>query len=145
MKFYEKAQQKENTKPLASDAAYLFAISAMLDQLSTPREVAESEYPQFGFVPAVIGKRLSVLGLDGIAFAESGIAGLNAIADGNPGRAIVVLIDLLTKYSEPGKKKLITSVDLADIYPFGHYSDEVLRDYIDNYIKPRKVKWSEIY
>ena len=76
-----------------------------------------------------------------ISFTENAIMSIVLLTQGVPGKQIVALVDLLTEYE--GKE--ITMRTLSEMYPYGMYKEEVFMDYIDNYLKPNKVKWSELY
>lgn len=93
-------------------------------------------------IPKIIRKRIEVMQLP-INFTISGLIAIDALACGNPGKAIAILIDCLTSF----EGNLAVSADdlINKIYPNGFYSDDVFIDYVDNYIKQRKVKWAEIY
>jgi hypothetical protein len=72
------------------------------------------------------------------------------LSDGNPGKAIVILIDLL-ELVEHRKKKLpeneaikIALEDLVGIYPMGFYNDRSLERIITEH-KNGKHTWSWIY
>jgi hypothetical protein len=58
-----------------------------------------------------------------------------------PGSAIILLIDTLNKY----EGQIVTIKMLAELYPMGFYDEASLIKVIDEEIKPRKRKWSEIY
>jgi len=91
------------------------------------------------FVPQIIKRRVEVLNLP-LVLTNTGLWGTICFAK-NPGQAVVLLIDFLTRYE--GEK--LTANKLCELYPFGFYNEDALCDYIDNQIKPKKVKWSEIY
>jgi hypothetical protein len=57
------------------------------------------------------------------------------------GGCMVILIDALNRY----ENKTVNVEMLCHMYPFGFYSDKSLHDYIDNNLKTRAVKWSEVY
>ena len=63
------------------------------------------------------------------------------LTKGVPGKGVALLIDCLTKH----KGETITLKELTELYPWGFYKEEVCEDYIDNYLKPKKVKWAELY
>ena len=67
---------------------------------------------------------------------------IDLFANGNPGKAIIMLIDLCGTYKD---KKEITMDDFVNKYPFGFYDMDTMINIGDNYIKTGKVLFSEMY
>lgn len=88
----------------------------------------------------VIEKRIDVLNLP-VKFTPNALYSTMVFCE-NVGSAIVFLIDALTKFE--GEEVTLNMV-YTELYPNGFYTRESFEDYIDNYIKPKNVKWSEIY
>jgi len=91
------------------------------------------------FLSAVIEKRVTVMKLP-ISFTLEGYLAIAALCQ-NPGQAVVLLVDCLTHY----KDKLVTAAHLAELYPWGFYNQKVFENIVVNFMKPKKVEWSEIY
>ena len=64
------------------------------------------------------------------------------LSEGNPGRAIMMLIDLCGTFRN---KSTITSNEIIEKYPTGIYSDDKFMNICDNYVKTGKVLFSEMY
>lgn len=94
----------------------------------------------FPFACQVVQKRVKAFNLP-IKFTDNALLSITAFVGNNPGRTVALLIDALTKY----ENKTVTVEMLCELYPWGIYTEESLGDYIDNYLKPKKVKWAEIY
>lgn len=87
----------------------------------------------------IVKKRIEALKLP-IKFTDWGLMAINALVR-VPGAAVALLIDALTMF----ENKEVTVSDLCELYPFGFYDEESFEKYIDDFLKPRKVKWAEIY
>ena len=61
---------------------------------------------------------------------------------GNPGRAIMMLIDLCGTFKN---RSIITSAEIVEKYPNGIYSDDTFMNICDYYVKTGKVLFSEMY
>ena len=64
------------------------------------------------------------------------------LSGGNPGRAIMMLIDLCGTFKN---KSIITSEEIIEKYPTGVYSDDTFMNICDYYVKTGKVLFSEMY
>lgn len=64
------------------------------------------------------------------------------LSGGNPGRAIMMLIDLCGTFKN---RSIITSEEIIEKYPTGIYSDDTFMNICDNYVKTGKVLFSEMY
>lgn len=137
----------EETKPTAKELGFHPSYKKMDKEQSmmflqvmmgSPKgEIPDEEAP---FILKVLRSRIAALNLP-IKFSVKGEVIAMILSDGIPGRMMALLIDCLTRFE--GQE--VTEEELVDIYPWGFYSDESFADYIDNYIKPRKCKWSDIY
>ena len=67
---------------------------------------------------------------------------IDLFAKGNPGKAIIMLIDLCGTYKD---KEEITMDDFVNKYPCGFYDMDTMINIGDNYIKTGKVLFSEMY
>ena len=142
MTFLEKAQSLQFTSPMKPAEAKLFAMAVLLEQSSGRALLADTiDENEKSMAMDVVLKRIKAFDLP-IGFTIPGLVALECLAGGNAGSLIVILIDCLNKYE--GRMD-VSLKDLSDIYPFGFYNDEVFTDYVDNYLKPRKLKWSQIY
>ena len=64
------------------------------------------------------------------------------LSEGNPGRAIMMLIDLCGTFKN---RSIITSEEIIEKYPTGVYSDDTFMNICDYYVKTGKVLFSEMY
>ena len=64
------------------------------------------------------------------------------LSGGNPGRAIMMLIDLCGTFKN---KSIITSAEIVEKYPNGIYSDDTFMNICNYYVKTGKVLFSEMY
>lgn len=133
--FVDKAKDPENTVPMSELGTKIFLSSVMY--ANEAQSLADED---FSLTMAVVKKRIESFKLP-IEFDTPALMAVEGLAEGNPGKAVAILIDCLTHY-EGGK---VTPREIAMLYPWGFYNDSVFVDYVDNYLKPRKVKWSELY
>ena len=91
------------------------------------------------FLAQIINKRIEVMKLP-IKFTDHALVAVSAFCD-RPGYAVALLVDCLNKY----EGQTVDCGMLADLYPMGFYDEPSLMKYVDDYLKPRKVKWAEIY
>lgn len=92
----------------------------------------------------IVQKRITGYNLP-IKFTDAALLYIAILSDGNPGKAMVILIDSLQRYGNDKDVVEVTTSDLCELYPWGFYTYDSFVDYIDNYLKNRKVKYSEIY
>jgi len=138
--FYKKAQERKSTISLTEKAAEIYMVLTLAENRGIKDElkIPEKDFP---FTSKIVQKRIEFLKLP-INFSKVALFAIDVFAMGNPGKAVALLVDCLTKY----EGNLNISVkDLTELYPWGFYNTETFEDYIDNYLKPRKVKWAEIY
>ena len=64
------------------------------------------------------------------------------LSGGNPGRAIMMLIDLCGTFKN---RSIITSAEIVEKYPNGIYSKDTFMNICDYYVKTGKVLFSEMY
>lgn len=113
----------------------IFILATLADQQSQ-NLVEGMELP---FLSEVVKKRIEVYNLP-ISFTVPALVAINALVE-LPGQAVTLLIDALNKY-ESG---IIDMEKLAELYPYGFYTKESFMKYVDEYLKPRKVPWAELY
>lgn len=77
-----------------------------------------------------------------ISFTGPGLLATLAYTMGNPGRTVALLVDVLNCYPAG---TTITAEKMVDMYPDGTYTEEAFCKYVDEYLKPKKIPWSEIY
>ena len=73
---------------------------------------------------------------------------IDIFAEGVPGRAVFMIIDLMNYYEDNLKEvnmKADWDVAVTEIYPWGFYSNETIVNIVDNYVKTNKLRNSEIY
>ena len=66
----------------------------------------------------------------------------DSFANGNPGRGVLFLIDVLGNYHTKDK---ITLDDVINLYPEVYYNFETCQNIVDNYVKTGLLKFSELY
>lgn len=123
-------------KPMDSRQSELFILAAIE---SVSPGVANADKINNDMRSQIIDKRIEVLKLP-IKFTTSAKLAVLALTD-NPGKVVALLVDCLNNFE--GQE--ITSREIAELYPVGFYDDATFERYIDEYLKPRKVKWAEIY
>lgn len=57
------------------------------------------------------------------------------------GAMVILLIDCLNAF----EGKAVGAGELANLYPDGFYDLETLERYANEYMRPRRVKWSDVY
>jgi hypothetical protein len=132
------AKFKPRFKPLTDEGMKILAKTMFAEAEGAPVNLKETD-PDYPVLLKILDKRIEVLKLP-ISFNLYAKIGMLALLDG-PGALVTLLIDALNKFE--GKE--VTVQMLCDLYPFGFYDDKSFEDYVDNYLKTRKVKWSEIY
>lgn len=100
-------------------------------------DIPENEIP---FPIKIIEKRIDVLKLP-IKLTTTAKLLLLVLTDGNPGKMVTSLIDCLVKF----ENQTVTKDMVCDLYPNGFYNENSFIEYVDNYLKLKKSKWSEIY
>jgi len=130
---------KGKTRPLTKDRLIFLTKLIMIDQAGHQCEPTEDA--PMPFLSQIAKLRVEAFKLP-ISFTTNGYLTISALAH-NPGAAVIVVIDAVTKFE--GRKEPIGPADLCELYPNGFYDDETMCDYVDNYLKPRKVKWAEVY
>ena len=137
--FLKKAQSQTNTTPMSDEVSELFIMITLADQKG--KQVTE-DLQDLAQDPLcdVLLRRIKVFELP-VKFTPNGLLALSLLAGGHMGKTVIGLIDAVTKY----EGKPVTFSDVVELYPFGMYNDETAKDYIDNYLKPRRVKWSDVY
>lgn len=91
------------------------------------------------FLIKILNKRIEACKLP-IKFNEAAKMAVLALVD-RPGSVVALLIDCLNAH----EGKTVTVEMLANLYPWGFYDEATLSRYINDYLKPRKIKWAEIY
>jgi len=138
--FLKLAKKGIGTAPMNDGTVQEYTMAVMMESTGenavSLKELRKLEI----FVIEVILKRIEVYNLP-IKFTPEGLIAAYAITENNPGRAIALLIDCLTQW----EGQTVKAAMLADIYPFGFYNEETFTDYVDNYLKPSKIKWAELY
>jgi len=141
--FLEKAKIGQGCVRMSEGATQEYTMAVMMETMGngiTMDQLRQERVP----IIEIIMKRVEVMGLP-INFTPEGLIAAFALSEGNPGRAMTILIDCLTEH-EGGT---VNASMLADMYPFGCYSEETMTDYVDNYLKDPekrpKIKWAGIY
>lgn len=122
--------------PMSDKRSELYIVGCLLDM--EKKKKADPALDEQLLVQ-ILNKRIEVLKLP-IQFTDGAKMCALALVD-RPGSMVALLIDCLNNY----EGKTVTSRELADLYPTGFYDEPTMLRYIDEYLKPRKVKWAEIY
>jgi len=141
--FLKEAQKGKGCSPMSDGAITDYAHAVGLETSGCAPSMDELRDVKVLIIEIIL-KRIEVLSLP-IKFTTTGLLGAYAFTENNPGKAMILLIDCLTIY----EGKTITAEMLADIYPFGFYSEDTTNSYVDDYFKNLEVrpyvKWAEIY
>lgn len=133
---------KGETQPMSEKIVKGFIALCIIDaapQNDKKLEVESKLLSDLPFVSKIVLNRIEEMKLP-ITFTPVALSAIACFA-WNPGTAVVLLIDALTRH----ENEVVDLDKLTELYPDGFYTEKTFVDYIDNYIKPRKVKWSEIY
>jgi len=120
-------------KQLTEDQSKMLMTLLMADKDMPDDMIAED------FLCNVVKKRIEACKLP-IEYDNIGLAYLSILCEGNPGRAVISLIDLLNK-----EVPKITVQSMVDVYPDGHYSNEALEERIDTLKEKKDGKWDYLY
>src|SRR4030042_1767272 len=146
MTFNEYNNGKDRTHPMTDDDTSIFSLALLIeirpDKITDEQMNIVTDFVGEDFFIKVLENRIEVMKLP-ITFTIGAKLSILSFAK-VIGHMIIILIDCLTKYYVD-KPVVIDCQKLIELYPFGFYREEVVIDYVDNYLKPRKVKWAEIY
>jgi hypothetical protein len=120
--------------PMSEIRSKLYLIGCLTDHEKKPSPNIDEQ-----FLIQILNKRIEVLKLP-ISFSDGAKNCILALTD-RPGSVMALLVDCLNNF----EGQTVTSKELADLYPMGFYDEETMLRYIDEYLKPRKIKWAEIY
>lgn len=127
-----------NCVSLSKQSNLLFTQCNILEK-TKPLEGLNKKNEELPFLSEIVYRRIKTLNLP-ISLTKGAYLAISAFCS-NPGEAVVLLIDCLTHY----EGELVTTDKLLKLYPWGFYSPAVFQHIVDNYLKPRKVKWAEVY
>ena len=127
--------ENKYAQPLTGDQSQLMMQLMLLDE--EPEGMRE-EIVGKDIAAAVLSKRIEAFDLP-VKLSAKALMYVVILCAGNPGRAVVTLIDILD-----AELNEVTMDDLVRIYPWGHYNEERLGVVIDEH-KQRVHKWSHIY
>lgn len=139
---YPSTKDSRNCQPMTQEQAKLYFTLTMMDlDGDTRRPFDPAKSTDLPFASDVLWKRITGMELPiqvtpGVLFAPA------ALCDRIAG-AVVYLIDLLQTYGDANR--LITMSDVAKLYPWGFYKEEVLYGIVNNYMKARVHPWSPVY
>ena len=125
---------KPQYQPMTREQTELFATVLLSGDME---EISDKEAPH---PLKILRKRIEVLELP-IKFSPKAELLSLIVTDGNPGKMMTVLIEALSNY----ENKTVDADEIAELYPWGFYTEDSVMELIDNYFKTRKAKWSEIY
>jgi hypothetical protein len=137
-KFDHYKNDSEKVSPLEDDQMQLFVMATLMES-QDQEGVISPDILDF-FSTQILLKRIEFYKLP-IKFSSSGFMAVLAITNANPGKVVAMLVELLNKY----EGQTIGASHIADLYPMGFYKEEVFCHFIDDVLKARKIKWSEIY
>ncbi len=126
------------SEAMNEDGSSIF-IQCTLAELSGASIDLEAKDFEIPFLTQIILQRIKAFSLP-IEFTPCAALAINALVN-NPGKAIALLVDALNKY----RGEVVNMDKLANLYPNGFYTEDSFEKYVDEYLKPRKVKWAEIY
>lgn len=126
-------------KPMSPKQTELFLRATMSEMQDPDKKLGYDENNDAFFLCAIIKKRIEVMKLP-IEFTDTALLGICSLVD-RPGCAVALLVDCLNAFE--GQK--VTVSKLASLYPWGFYDEESITRYVDEYLKPRKCRWAEIY
>ena len=126
-------------QPMSESSANLFvtATAAEMSPAPVPQDVTDAVEEHF--LVQVLDRRIEAFKLP-IKFTVPAKLAVLAYVD-RPGGVVTLLIDCLNAY----EGKTVDVGMLTDLYPEGFYDEKTLMRYVDDYLKPKKVKWAEIY
>lgn len=133
---YPNSTFKENTSPMNGEEAKLFAICLHKEWCGHTAPLQPEAMP---LSSQIIQIRVEAMKLP-ISFSAASIVATAAFA-ANPGKAVVVLCDCLNAY----EGKTVSVENLAEIYPWGFYSDEIFMEIVDEWMKTGMHKWAHVY
>jgi hypothetical protein len=134
---YKESPVQIETKFLSIDEMKTYIYLIMNDINGELKEDLESS-----FIYQIIEKRIDVYGLSD-KISQEVIPFISLFSDGNPGKAIVILIDILN-LSETLQRQIVKSDIGLEIYQDGCYTEETFEQLID-LCKNREVRFSNIY
>lgn len=140
-KFSNYRESSEFCDGLDEDQTEIFMM-ALYSEVSEEIEMPESGKKEIEklFTSQIVLNRISHFKLP-IEFTHQALICIMSLSRGIPGRAITIIIDALYKH----KGQLVFAKDLAELYPMGFYKEEIFGEYVDNVLKPKKIKWAKIY
>jgi len=141
--FLKEAKKGKGCSPMSEGATQEYCMAVMMESGGGGIPMEELRAMNIPMIE-ILMKRVEVLKLP-ISFTPEGLVAAYAITENNPGRVVTLLIDCLTEH----EGKTVNASMLADMYPFGFYSEETFTSYVDDYLKNPEVrpqvKWAEIY
>ena len=141
--FPSKAKNSSFCTPMSEGAAQEYVMAVMLESgdHNVDMEGLRSENI---LTIEIILRRIEAYNLP-ITFTPTGLIAAYAMTENVPGRAVALLIDCLTVF----EGKTVTASMLAELYPYGFYSEKTFEDYVDNHLKQvdfrNSVKWATLY
>lgn len=123
-------------RQLTKDESEMLLNCIVIEQ----QKIKKPDELPWSFLAQVVQKRMEVMNLP-IKFTDPALLSVDAFCT-NPGRAVLFLIDCLSKFE--GQTVTVDMI-CKEVYPFGVYTDEEFKKIVDEQLKTRKMKWSEIY
>ena len=139
-KFVEDIKNGVGASSMSKEATEVFTMAMIGEFKGKRRMVEDLSESDCTFLMNVIQKRIDIMKIP-IKFSVSAMIACEALSEGVVGKMVIILVDCLNEYE--GQE--ITVDKVANLYPFGFYNEEVFTDYVDNYLKPRKVNWAHTY
>lgn len=117
-------------KPLTDEQTKM-VLSILLalksDRQNVCKEIAEVFTDDF--IAKVICKRINVLNLPKLT--PDAILFISLLAEGNPGKSVLMLIETLEKAEELKISDINIEFIMTDVYPWGFYQDDIFAQEFD--------------
>jgi hypothetical protein len=128
--------------PLNENDSRLFVIATlndMADKKGEPQQPDVIQAIENEFLIQILNKRIEVMELP-IKFTLGAKMAALALVD-RPGGIVALLVDCLNNF----EGETVDVRKLSDLYPMGWYDEDTFIRYVDEHLKPKKVKWAEVY
>ncbi len=138
---YPKSDSQKNMQNMTPEQTQLYFYLTMADvDPANWKPFEPKDGVKLPFYADVLWRRIQGMELP-ITVTTAVLFAPQALCDRVAG-AVVYLVDLLQRFEG---RPLITMKDVADLYPWGFYKEEVLHSIVDDYMKARVHPWSPVY
>lgn len=113
----------DNFRPLTEEESRFIVTVCLIDK-SDPIALIEmyNEFRETTFITKILEKRIEAFKLP--KFEMSAILALTVLSTGNPGRAVLSLIETMEAYDKFFPEEINIDFICTNVYPFGIYTDE---------------------